>query len=233
VEGLIERGRVRERCYLPEVANDASIETAPAEGSDSRYTIRLAWERWRETSPDLSTFETGDVSLSDRDEHAVSWMRETAAGYLADREAVMTSLQARGGQLAGFAGVVLGLLAPLAARTAELSDGAGIASRAALLIAGLAVTTCAVVCLFAVMRPTRVRGITASRETLNWFTGRGLAEAKAWQLEGRTLRFYPAALAWQEWINSRKAAALFLASVIFAIGLASTAVALAMVIVNG
>lgn len=193
---------------------------------EGRYTLGRAWKRWRASPPNLEAFRTDDISLTGRPEATIERMRETADRYLLQEHERMASLQTRGGQLAGFSGLILGLLPPLAAEgVAGLSGAACSVARSLLVIGTACVLISAVICLFAVVRPSRLRGITGSEETGDWFKNPSLLDSKPWQLEGRTLRFYPAALAWQEWVNGRKAAALFIASVFLAIGLTASAVA--------
>jgi hypothetical protein len=192
-----------------------------------RYRLGDAIAALREKPPKLGQGEKAPIPGSEADRESVAWMVDEAGGHLEEQHARLDSIQLRGGQLAGFAGILLGLLA------SSVPDGfsamAGFAKCLAIATfvmgQGFLLTAILISLLF-VVRPTRFWGISPARRVDSFLKKKGQFGAERWKLQLAKLRGYPDALRWHAWVNRRKAAALFVAYLTLAIGLLASAVCL-------
>lgn len=190
------------------------------------YGIREAWAAWRSAAPELPGAPPPLKGLESK-EATISWMLSTAEALRAREEAREESFRARGGQLAGFGAVLLGLLGSLVPDALVDLDGlACVAATSTFIVGVLLILMSILICLGSVVRPSRDLGISPYRSVDNYLRTRSLLTAKPWQLELRTLRAFPDILVWHGWLNQRKAGALFLASSTLATGLLATAACL-------
>jgi hypothetical protein len=161
-------------------------------------------------------------------------MLEQAAAQAEEQSARLDSLQLRAGQLAGFAGILLGLLASLVPDGfAEVSDSSRYLALGAFIVALVLLLAAIILALLFVVRPRKFREISPA-EWMDEFLGhKSQFAAEPWQLQLSRLRSYPEALRWHAWVNKRRAAALFLAYFALAGGLVASAVSIGTMGIDG
>lgn len=192
---------------------------------EHRYRLRDAIAALREPPPDLSSPEQPKVPGNGANAEAVSWMVSEAEGHLAEQEARLESLRGRAAQLAGFAGLLLGLLAALApGGFAGMSDTAHFVAAGTFVVALALLLAGILISLLFVVRPTRTRGIKPAERIDGFLRSERELRAEPWQLQLRTLRAFPGILKWHAWLNRRRAAALYVAYLALATGLLASAV---------
>lgn len=146
----------------------------------------------------------------------------------------MESFRARGGQIAGFGAIFLGLLGSLLPRGLDGLSGAPCIVGTALFLGGIGlVLLSTLICLLSVVRPKRRPGISPTKTLERFLSTPELLRAESWQLELRMLRGLPDILRWQAWLNQRTAGALYVASVSLAVGLMGTAACLVILVFYG
>lgn len=146
----------------------------------------------------------------------------------------MESFRGRAGQLAGFGAVFLGLLGSLLPDGLDRLTGIWDVVGTSLFLGGIALVLGSIlVCLFSVVRPRRVRGVSPGPMLARYLTTPKLLTAKPWQLDLRTLRGLPDVLTWNAWLNRRAAGALYVASVSLAAGLIAISLCLVILVLYG
>ena len=161
-------------------------------------------------------------------------MLRTIESMKAEEDTRMESFRSRGGQIAGFGAVFLGLLGSLLPDGLDDLTGVPCVAGVALFLGGVALVLFSIlICLFSVVRPRRRRGISPSRMLARYLSTPALLKAKPWQLELRTLRGLPDVLAWSAWLSQRTAGALYVASASLAAGLFLTASCLVILVLYG
>lgn len=145
----------------------------------------------------------------------------------------MESFRTRGGQLAGFGAVFLGLLGSLLSDgLSGLSGPPNVLGTALYGFGLLAVLASLLISLGSVVRPVRGRSVSPSLSLHRYLTTAALLKAETWQHEMRTLRSYPDVLRRQGWINRRLAGALYVASAALAAGLLATTLCLIIILAD-
>lgn len=199
-----------------------------------RYRLGDAIAALRENPPGVDQREKAPIPGSEADRESVAWMVDQAGEHLEEQHARLDSIQLRGGQLAGFAGILLGLLASLVPDGFSSMAGFSKCLAIAAFVMGLGfLLTAILIALLFVVRPTRFWGISPSTHVESFLRKKEQFGAEPWKLQLAKLRGYPDALRWHAWVNRRKAAALFVAYLALAIGLLASAVCLGTIGVDG
>ncbi len=200
---------------------------------EHRYKLRDAIKALREPPPNLESEADDFVPGADANRESIAWMIGQATDHLAEQDARLESLRLRAGQLAGFAGILLGLLAALAPDGFSGLSGSAHAIAITIFIVALLLLLAAIlVSLLFVVRPTRFRAISAGARIGEFLSSKAQLTAEPWQLQLATLRAFPGNLRWHAWINRRRAAALFIAYILLASGLLASAVCVATIGIN-
>jgi hypothetical protein len=161
-------------------------------------------------------------------------MLEQAAAQAEEQSARLDSLQLRAGQLAGFAGILLGLLASLVPDGfAEMGGPVRYLAQGSFIVALVLLLTAIMLALLFVVRPRKFREVSPAEWIDEFLADRRRFRAEPWQLQLARLRSYPEALRWHAWVNKRRAAALFLAYFALAGGLVASAVSIGTIGIDG
>jgi hypothetical protein len=192
-----------------------------------RYRLRDAFRAMRAPAPTFGT--SGDVPIPGREANreSVAWMLDQAVAHLEEQSARLDSLRLRAGQLAGFAGILLGLLASLASDGVSGLNGSAKYLATGALIASLVLLLAAVCLALFVVRPTKFREVSPAERIEDFLVTRSHFQAESWKLQLARLRTYPEVLRWHAWVNKRNAAALFFAYVALAGGLLASTISIA------
>lgn len=202
-----------------------------AEGSSGRpltgrrYRLRDAIGALTAPPPDLTESAPVPIDGSNANHASLAWMASEAKEHVAAQAESLESLRIRAGQLAGFAAILLGLLAALVPNGLDrASTGADILAKVSF-VAGLFLLLCSIlIALLYVARPTRSRAVREAEHVDRFLESEAQFTAEPWQLELTSLRAFPGIIRWHGWLNRRRAAALFLAYGALAWGVVASAV---------
>jgi hypothetical protein len=163
---------------------------------------------------------------------SVALLTANALAALENQQRRSESLQTRAGQIAGFAGAVIALAAPLASRTlGDLSGATRIVAATAYFFSTAALAAAVLVAVVFVLRPVSHLAI-ASAEVRHYLTDRRFLVQGPEEIQFRTLKSVYKALVRHESVNAKKAKSLTATSYCFLAGLVATAVLAVTLVVN-